>query len=103
MTYPHYEVLWPGGESAVTAIPPASRPETLSGKRIGFLWDQMFRGDEIFPIIEREIRARFDSVEFVSEDQFGPTFGGNEHETIESLPNRLRSLGVDAVVSGIGA
>ena len=97
-----FEALWPGGPSAVSEIAPAPRPESLSGKRIGFLWDYVFRGDEIFPILEERIRTAFDDAEFVGHETFGSTFGGNEHEVLEALPERLKALGIDAVISGNG-
>ena len=52
-----YDCLWPGGVSAVNKISLAPRSD-LTGKRIGFLWDNVFRGDEIFPIIEKKISER---------------------------------------------
>ena len=43
----------------------------LTGKRIGLLWDNVFRGDEIFPILEKNISKRYDKVKFVGYEQFG--------------------------------
>ena len=100
---PERNALWPGGASAVPAVPAAARPGTLEGKRIGFLWDAMFRGDEIFPLLETELKARFPGTTFVGYDAFGSTFGRDEHAVLAALPERLAELGVDAVVSGIGA
>ena len=96
-------VLWPGGVSAVTPIPPATRPASLSGRRIAFLWDHMFRGDEIFPLLQARIRAEHEAVTFVDYAEFGSTFGGDEHAVLEALPQRLTELNVDGVISGIGA
>ena len=97
-----FEALWPGGVNAVPAVPPARRPADLDGKRVGFLWDYVFRGDEIFPVLERTLAAAYDDVEFVGYDAFGPTFAGDEHETLAALPQRLKELEIDAVVSGVG-
>ena len=97
-----FEALWPGGVSAVPAVPPAPRPADLDGKRIGFLWDYVFRGDEIFPVLERALAEAYDDVEFVGYDAFGSTFAGDEHETLAALPQRLKELEIDAVVSGVG-
>ena len=96
-----FEALWPGGVSAVDTVPAAPRGD-LAGKRIGFLWDDMFRGEEIFPILQRNISERFDDVAFVGFDAFGPIFGGDEHAVVAALPERLDSLEVDAVIAGIG-
>jgi hypothetical protein len=95
------EALWPGGVNAVETVLAASRAD-LTGKRIGFLWDDMFRGEEIFPILQRNISKRFDDVTFVGYGDFGPIFGGNEHAVVAALPERLEALGIDAVISGIG-
>ena len=46
-----YAVVWPRGEKAQALRPLAARPESLEGKRIAFLWDYLFRGDEIFPML----------------------------------------------------
>ena len=97
-----FEALWPGGVNAVPAIPPAARPADLNGKRIGFLWDYVFRGDEIFPVLENALTETYDGVEIVGYDAFGSTFAGDEHETLAALPQRLKDLGIDAVVSGVG-
>ena len=98
----HYEVLWPRSEKtlAVTALAP--RLDDLSGKRVAMLWDYLFRGDEIFPWIEEALGARYPGVEFVRYDEFGSTHGDHEHEIIAGLPERLKSLEVDAVISGMG-
>lgn len=96
-----FEALWPGGVSAVHTAPAAPR-DGLAGKRIGFLWDDMFRGEEIFPALQQNISERFDGVEFVGYEAFGPIFGGDEHAVVAALPERLAALGVDAVISGIG-
>ena len=95
--------LWPGGDSAVVPIEPARRPPGLDARRVGFLWNHVFRGEEIFPLLARRLEAEFEGVEFVGFDAFGSTFGGDEHAVVEALPSRLRDLGVDAVISGIGA
>ena len=80
----------------------APRLDTLTGKRIAFLWDYLFRGDELFPILERELAARYADVEFIGYDKFGNTHGPDEADVIDRLPDSLRSRAVDAVVSGMG-
>jgi hypothetical protein len=54
-------------------------------------------------MLEGRLRAEFGEVEFVGFDQFGSTFGGDEHAVLAALPERLAALRVDAVISGIGA
>ena len=85
-----FAVLWPGGISGVEPIDPAPRPDGLSGKTIAFVWDYMFRGEEIFPVVQDAIAAEFDGVKFVGHDAFGSTFGGDEHEVLRTLPEKTR-------------
>ena len=96
-----YEVFWPGGPSAVNTISSAPRAD-LTGKRIGILWDYVFRGEEIFPILEKSISERYENVEFIGYENFGSTFGRDEHAVLAALPERLKFLKIDAVISGIG-
>ena len=96
-----YEVFWPGGANAVHTVSSAPRTD-LTGKRIGLLWDYVFRGEEIFPILEESISERYENVEFIGYDKFGSTFGGDEHAVLTALPRLLKDLKIDAVISGIG-
>lgn len=98
----HYEVVWPKSPLAVQTRPLAERPDTLEGKRVGFLWDFLFRGHELFPVIEKELQNRFAGIEIVGYDEFGNTHGGDEAAVIAALPNRFRDHRIDAVVSGVG-
>lgn len=97
-----FEVLSPTGPVGVEISPLAPRLTTLDGKTIAFIWDFVFRGDEMFPIIERSLRQRFDGISFVSHDAFGSIFGGDEEAVLEALPGKLRTLGVDAAICGVG-
>jgi len=97
-----FHALWPGGARAVATILAAPRPASLAGKRVAFLWDYMFRGDEMFPVLQDRLTEAYLGVRFVGHAAFGSTFGGNEHAVLESLPRRLRELDVDAVISGVG-
>jgi hypothetical protein len=85
----------------VTARPVAPRLETLAGKTIGQLWDDLFRGDEIFPMLESALAERFPGVKFVGYRTFGSTHGAEEHQVLRDLPGRMRELGVDAIISGM--
>ena len=102
MSEGRYDVVWPRGRRLVERTPLARRLRTLDDMTIAFLWDYVFRGDEILPIVEREITKRFRGVRFVSWGTFGPIYGGAERRTIEALPDRLRERRVDAVVSAVG-
>ena len=60
--------------------PLAKRLDTLEGKTIAQLWDDLFRGDEILPMLEEALGKRFPGVNFVDHDTFGSTHGDEEHE-----------------------
>ncbi len=99
---PTYDVVWPKSARAVQARRAATRPAALDGLRVAFLWDHVFRGDEVFPILERELRARVPSIEVLGHHEFANTHGSDEKQMLDRLPDVLRDRGVDAVVSGMG-
>jgi hypothetical protein len=94
-------VVWPRGSKTVDVRPLAKRLDTLDGITIGELWDDLFRGDEIFPLLREELGRRFPGIRFVDYRVFGSTHGGTEHRTMAELPDKLREHGVDAVISGM--
>ncbi|MEM7252583.1 MAG: hypothetical protein AAF493_14300 [Pseudomonadota bacterium] len=94
-------VLWPSGVRDRAAKPLAPRLDTLDGKTVAFLWDYLFRGDEIFDTIRSELTKRYRDVSFVDHETFGSTHGGDEHAVLERLASRLREHRVDGVISGM--
>ncbi len=97
-----YKVVWPGGKKVVEKAQFARRLDSLEGKTIGELWDWVFRGDEIFPAVEREMARRYPGIKFVSYKTFGNTHGGDEAKVIAALPQKLRENKCDAILSGMG-
>ncbi len=63
------------------------------------MWDYLFRGDEIFPVLETELVERFPDVEIVGYDVFGNTHGADEGdgrgtpERAVVAPHRRRGVG----------
>lgn len=96
------QVVWPRGRRVTEAADLARRLPGLEGKTVGMLWDYVFRGDEIFPILEAELARRFAGVRFIPYAEFGATFGGDEQRTVTELAAKLERHGVDAVISGMG-
>ena len=94
-------VLWPRGRKTAETRAVAPRLATLDDKTIGEVWDDLFRGDEIFPMLREELGRRYRNVKFVDYKTFGSTHGAAERKTIAEMPDRLRTLGVDAVISGM--
>jgi len=97
-----YEAYWPRAPRQVSIKPLAPRLKSLEGKTIAQLWDYVFRGDEVFAVMEEALKARYPGVRFVSWSEFGSTHGGDEREVVASLAKRFKELKVDAVVSGMG-
>ncbi len=99
---PTYNVVWPKSPLGVQRRSRAPRLDTLANKRIGFVWDYLFRGEEIFPAIEKELRRRYEGLEVVSYDAFGNIHGPDEHALVAALPAAFARYRIDAVVSGNG-
>jgi len=97
-----YEVVWPRGERTVRTTSLSKRLDTLEGKTVGQLWDYVFRGDEVFRIIENELSAKFPGIRFMSYDNFGNTHDRDEAKVLAELPAKLKEYGCDAVISGVG-
>ena len=97
-----YPVVWPRSEKSVTVQPLAPRLSSLEGKTVAFLWDFLFRGDEIWPILTEELGNRYPGIKFIGWETFGSTHGEDEHQIIKDLPANLKKLKIDAVVSGMG-
>ncbi len=94
-------VVWPRGPKTIGVRPMAPRLETLAGKTIAQLWDDVFRGDEVFALLEQALGGAFPGVRFVNYQVFGSTHGERERQVLAELPTRLRQHRVDAVISGM--
>ncbi|MBL23167.1 MAG: hypothetical protein CMM48_04640 [Rhodospirillaceae bacterium] len=101
MTDNQYRVVWPRSPRTQTPQVLAPRLDTLEGKRIAQLWDLIFRGDEIFDILEERLAKQYPGVSFVSWREFGCTHGEDERDVLAALPERFKELGVDAAISGM--
>ena len=104
-----YEVVWPRGRKTVGIDRLAKRLDTLEGKTVCELWDWMFRGDEIFPMIEKELAKRYPGIKFInyevffkSYDEFCSVHGAEKSKVLAVLRDKLRQHKCDAVISGVG-
>jgi len=100
---PRYDVLSPLSRKAVQKTAAAPRLRDLNGKTIAELWDVIFRGETIYPLVRDYIRARFPGVKFVTYDAFGNFHGAREAQVTAEIPGKLRTHNADAVIVGIGA
>src|SRR5262249_46508321 len=97
----YYEAYWPRGPRQQKTRALAPRLDTLEGKTVAQLWDQLFKGDVVFEMLEEGLKARFPGVKFVSGRELGSAQGGEEREVLAALPEKFKALGVDAVISGM--
>lgn len=100
---PKYEVVWPLGRLRVDSGTdfPKSLPD-LNGITIGEMWDWLYKGDSLFPIVREELLKRYPDMKFVEYPVIGNIHGPDENEIVASLPQLLQALGCDAVVVGVG-
>jgi hypothetical protein len=97
-----FEVLWPRGEGAIKLIPLAKRVDTLAGKTVCELWDGIFRGDEIFPMLEKWLAEEYPGVKFVNYKEFGSTHGAEERANLAAFGEKFKKFGCDVAISGVG-
>jgi hypothetical protein len=95
----YFEAYWPRGPRQVSAKQLAPRFKSLDGKRVAFLWDFLFQGNVIFETIERELSRRYTGMSFVGWREIGNIHGKDEREMVAALPARLKTAGVDAVIT----
>ena len=97
-----YEVLWPRGRRAITINPLARRSGSLENQTIGELWDGLFRGNEIFPMLREGLSRQYPGVKFVPWTDF-PRDGDHGFPDWNVHPGLLSEKGCDMVIVGTGA
>ena len=85
-----FEALSPSGPMGVPIGPAAARPGSLEGRRIALVWNHVFRGDEIFPVVEDALRADFAGIDFVPYSAFGSIMGADEEGTHDRPMGQVR-------------
>ncbi len=98
-----YEVVWPLGKSVYKKIPCAPRISDLRGKTICELYDQLFRGDEILPLVRNSLQKQYEGIKFVNYTAFGNIHTHDQPKVLEGLPELLHKHGCDAVIGLVGA
>ena len=63
-----YAALWPRGPRQAKVKPLAKRLDTLEGKTVAWVWDYVFRGNEVFEQLEISLRERYPGVKFLHWD-----------------------------------
>ena len=100
---PLYEVVWPLGKFVSPPVEPAPPLADLNGKTICELWDWVFRGDQMYDVLNEELRRMFPGVRFVEWPSLGNTNANDAREYVEKLPELLKRHGCDAIISSVGA
>lgn len=99
----HFEVYWPRGARRAQRKQLAPRSPSLDGKHVAFLWDYLFRGDEMFETLQQELSKRYANMRFMHWDEVGNIHGNDERRIVAELPARLKAAGVDAVITAVAA
>jgi hypothetical protein len=97
-----YQVVWPRGKKTSKPISLSKRLETLNGKTVGLLWDYVFRGDEVFSIIQDQLSMQFPGIKFISYEHFGNIHDKDEAKVLAEVPANLKKYNCDAVISAVG-
>ena len=100
---PQYAVLSPLSRKATGDAAGAPRLTDLNDKTVCEIWDGIFRGETIYPLVREYIKARFPRVRFVDPSAFGNFYGARDHAILSELPEKLREHKIDAAIVGIGA
>ena len=86
----------PSGDVDLTKKP-APRVPDLNGKRVGLLWNGVFRGNETFPFLQQALKERFPGADILAYDQL-PI----DMENAQNIGRIVKEKGCDAVISGNG-
>jgi hypothetical protein len=101
-----FVVYSPEGQQRSKSDVSALRLPDLEGKRVGYLWDRLFRGEEMFEEIAGYLESEYGSVA-VPHERFGEvpltTEGQDEQHVLDDLSAALDSNDVDCVVVGVAA
>jgi hypothetical protein len=98
-----YEVVWPSGRFVSKPVNLASPVLDLNGKTVCEIWDGVFKGDQMYPIINAELKRKYPDIRIIDCATMGNSHGTNEREYVADLPNLLREFSADAVISAVGA
>lgn len=101
------DVVSPAGVPESEAALAARRLTDLDGKVIGEVWNGDFKGDIAFPLIRRQLRQRYPSLKIVPFTEFPHTHVSDDpvkqRERARLIASLAKSVGCDAVISGVGA
>ncbi|HEX2831032.1 MAG TPA: hypothetical protein VHP37_32155 [Burkholderiales bacterium] len=98
-----YEVVSPLGEAPGRPKAMPARIADLNGMTIGELSNYQFHHKLTFDVIRQALLERYPGLKFVPFEAFGNIDDPNrEADVVKALPDKLRSLECDAVITGNG-
>jgi hypothetical protein len=102
---PLFEVVWPLGRCVSPAVDLAPPIAGLNGRTVCEFWGWVYRGDQMFPIINEELRKAFPDIHIVGYDETGDSHANNimERDYVAGLPEMFRQRDCSAVIVGVGA
>lgn len=98
-----YDVVWPSSSQLPGSGGGTRHIGPLDGKRVAFVWDDIFRGEEMFRAFTDEAHQRGIEFETVTHEHFGNIHGHDERNVVDTLPARLVDQRIDAAIVGVGA
>ena len=100
-------VVSPVGLPEALTSAASRRLSDLHGKSIAEIWNGDFKGDVIFPLIRAKLLQQYPSLRIVPFTEFPHTHVSDDparqRERAGFIASRVKAMGCDAVISGIGA
>ena len=96
-------VVSPLGRQVLSGVAGRRELATLHGRTVAFIWDDLFRGQEMFDAFVATAREQGVELSVVPQEVFGDLHGKDERDVVAAIPARLREHGVDAAIVGVGA
>ena len=100
-------VVSPAGIPVSDTMPSVQRLGNLDGKVIGEVWNGDFKGDVTFPMIRAQLLKRHPSLKIIPFTEFPHTHVSDDpvrqRERAAHLASLAKTLGCDAVITGVGA
>lgn len=97
-----YAVVNPLGKLTQQAKTETTRLGSLDGMTVAELSNYKFGSELTFQVLEKALMKRFPNMKLVPHTAFGNMYGESESEVIKALPEKLKELEIDAVISGNG-
>lgn len=101
------EVFSPVGLERLKPASAASRLSDLDGKTICEIWNGLYKGDEVFPVVRELLARKYPNVKVIPFTEFSLLYGGDtpaqQNESAKRIAVLAKEKGCDALISGNGA